>query len=110
MGVISKVENDIYVTKVGNDKISAGSILYLLYKVAEEENRYEFTVSEFYKKTILGPKTVFNMSLDAFCSILRALDNEGYLRAELVAGLENIHLDTKYSSKSLLKQWWENHK
>ena len=110
MGVVTKLDGEVYVTKVGTDKLSTGSILYLLYKIAENENRYEYTASEFYKKAILGPKTVFNMSFDAFCASLRALDNEGYLRAELVAGLDNIHLFDKYSSSSLLKQWWENHK
>lgn len=109
MGVSTKIDNEIYLTKVGTDKVSNAAILYLLYKVAENENRYEFTISDFYKTNILGPKTVFNMSLDAFCAALRALDNEGYLRAELVAGLENIHLYDKYASKSLLKKWWEDH-
>ena len=109
MGVLSKVDNEIYVSKKGTDKISSAAILYLLYKYAELENRYEFTVSDFYNSMILGPKTIFNMSSDAFKSTLNSLDNEGFLRAELVAGLENIHLYEKYSSKSLLKKWWENH-
>lgn len=109
MGVLSKIDNEVYVSKKGTDKISSAAILYLLYKYAELENRYEFTVSDFYNSMILGPKTVFNMSSDAFKSVLNSLDNEGFLRAELVAGLENVHLFDKYSSKSLLKKWWENH-
>lgn len=110
MGVLSKAGGETYFTKIGTDNISPAAILYLLYKVAEANNKYEYRVADFYDNIILGPKTIFNMSHDAFCSILRSLDNDGFLRAELVAGLDNIHLYEKYYSKEVLKQWWEKHK
>lgn len=110
MGVCSKKNNETYFTKIGSDAISQGAILYLLYKISEKTNRYEFTVSEFYNDNKLGPKAIFNMSKGAFCSALRGLDNEGFLRADLVAGLENIHLSDAFCSKGELKRWWEKHK
>ncbi len=110
MGVISKINNETYFTKVGVDTVSPGAILYILYKIAEEENKYEFTVSDFYNNVRMGPKAAFNMSYNAFCNALRSLDNDGFLRAELVAGLDNIHLFEKFYSKGVLKQWWEKHK
>lgn len=110
MGVLSRVNNETYFTKIGTDSISSAAVLYLLYKIAENNDKYEFVVSDFYNYTNIGPKSVFNMSLDAFCSALRSLDNEGFLRAELVAGLNNIHLNEKLSSQGALKQWWEKHK
>lgn len=110
MGVLSKANGETYFTKVGSDSISPAAVLYLLYKVAEQDNKYEYTVSDFYNNNILGPKSVFNMSYNAFCAALRSLDNDGFLRAELVAGLDNIHLFEKYYSKGVLKQWWEKHK
>ena len=110
MGVVSKINNETYFTKVGSDTISQAAVLYLLYKVAETENRYEFTVSDFYSKLKLGPKTVFNMSSNAFATALRGLDNDGFLRADLVAGLDNIHLSENYSAKGALMQWWQKHR
>ena len=110
MGVLSKINNETYFTKVGTDSISSASVLYLLYKIAENNDKYEFSVSDFYNNNCISPKTVFNMNIDSFCSALRSLDNDGFLRAELVAGLDNIHLNDKFTSKGVLKLWWERHK
>lgn len=111
MGVMSKLNNETYFTKVGIDSISSAAVLYLLYKVAENNNKYEYSVNDLYNNDdCISPKTVFNMSLDAFCSAIRNLDNDGFLRAELVAGLDNIHLNDKMTSKGALKLWWEKHK
>ena len=110
IGVCTKIDGETCFTKIGTDQISQGAVLYLLYKVAETEERYEFTVSDFYRENRLGPKTIFNMSYDAFCAALRALDNDGFLRAELVAGLENIHLNNGFTSKGVFKLWWDKKK
>lgn len=110
MGVYSRQGTDTYFVKVGTDSISAGAIAYLLYKIAEKEDKREFTVSDFYSDdSALGPKSIFNLSRSNFCSLLNSLDNEGLLHAELVAGLENIHLLDSLSAEDVLKKWQDLH-
>ena len=79
------------------------AIAYLLYKIAENENRRAFTVEELYDNTSLnGPSTIFNLSLEKFHVILRALTEKGILTAELQGGLDNIKLAEGLTAMSVL--------
>ncbi len=104
MGAYAKVNNERVVRKIGADNISKIAITYLLYKQAEKENSYEYSVKDFYEKKVKGPKIVFNYPLNKFHSVLRNLTDNGYLTADLLGGLDNIHLNVRFSSLSILKE------
>lgn len=105
MGSIEKIEKERFTKIVGTDNVSNISIAYLLYLIAEKENRYVFTVSELVEdKAMNGPSTVFNMTEEKFKAVLRGLTESGYLSAELVAGLDNIKLNPDIKSEELLRR------
>ena len=104
MGVISRKSNNKTVSIVGDSDISPTSIAYLLYKRAELDNRYEFRVSEFRSSMDLSPKTVFNLSEEKLLRALRTLNERNILHCDLVAGLDNIHLDKKITSLDVLRK------
>lgn len=105
MGVIDNSQKERSVTKMGTDNISSMAIAYLLYVIAEHENRYAFTVEELYSnKEINGPGMVFNLSEEKFKTILRNLTENGIINAELLGGLDNIKLDSSVTSTSVLSQ------
>lgn len=92
------------ITKIGTEKISSIAVCYLLYKVAESKNTYEMTVSDFYEKRMFGIVDVFNMPTESFLNALRSLTDKGILTADLVGGLDNIHLNNEYTSHEVLKK------
>lgn len=103
MGVISHSKRERMTRKVGTDNISEIAIAYLLYKIAEIEQRYAFTVSELYSSTTLnGPSVIFNLPLEKFHTILRSLTEKGILTAELQGGLDNIKLNDNVKSQDVL--------
>ena len=103
MGVISHTKRERLTRKVGTDNVSDIAIAYLLYLIAEKENRTAFTVSEIYNSPALnGPGTVFNLSLERFHMILRGLTEKGFLTAELQGGLDNIKLNEGLNSEEVL--------
>lgn len=104
MGVISHSKRERLTRKVGTDNISDIAIAYLLYKIAETEHRYAFTVSELYSTPELnGPNIVFNLPLERFHTALRSLTEKGMLTAELQGGLDNIKLNEDIKSEEVLK-------
>lgn len=103
MGVIYKENKNKKIAIVGDADINNFSILYLLYKIAQENNQYEYRISDFYNKTIFGPKEIFNLSQEKFTKILRTLSELNFLKIEIAAGLENIHLDKNLSINNLLE-------
>ena len=104
MGVISKDGKEKKKKKIGADNINSYAICYLLYLIAEKNQRYSFTVSELYEnKDLLGPKVVFNMKIEAFRNILRMLTESGFLVAELLGGLDNIKLQENLKFEEVLK-------
>jgi phosphoadenosine phosphosulfate reductase len=104
MGVVSDVGSKKEITIVGGANISPIAIGYLLYKIAEHDNKTEFLVRDFYKnEQVLGPKTIFQMKESDFANILRGLNERGQLRAELVAGLDNIHLIAGRTASAFLQ-------
>ena len=92
------------IEKVGTNNISSIAVAYLLYKSAEINNLYELTVSDIYDRGYMGVYNVFNMSMDAFLNSLRGLTNIEVLSADLLGGLDNIHLVSEYSSMYILEK------
>ena len=90
------------VQRCGTSKISSVAVAYLLYKNAEINDMYELTVSDIYEKGCMGAFNVFNMDVDAFLNSLRGLTNMEVLSADLLGGLENIHLVSEFDSKEIL--------
>lgn len=90
------------VQRYGSSKISSAAVAYLLYKNAEQNDMYELTVSDIYDKGCMGVSNVFNMDVDAFLNSLRGLTNMEVLSADLLGGLENIHLVSEFDSKEIL--------
>ena len=92
------------VRKYGTSKISSAAVAYLLYKNAEVNNMYELTVSDIYEKGYMGVSNIFNMDSESFLNALRGLTNNEILSADLLGGLENIHLASEFKSLNVLKR------
>lgn len=92
------------VRKYGTSKISTVAVAYLLYKNAETNNMYELTVSDVYEKGCMGVNGIFNMDSESFMNALRGLTNNEILSADLLGGLENIHLVNEFSSLGVLSK------
>mgnify|MGYP004529398859 FL=1 len=92
------------VRKYGTSKISSIAVAYLLYKNAEINNMYELTVSDIYEKGCMGVSNIFNMEIESFLNALRGLTNNEILSADLLGGLENIHLASEFTSFAVLKR------
>lgn len=104
MGTYAVENRERLIKKIGTDNISRISITYMLYYLAELSNSYEYSVSDFYERKVMGPKLIFNYPLDKFHNVLRSLTESGYLTADLLGGLDNIHLNKKFSAISILKE------
>ena len=92
------------VRKIGTSKISSLAVAYSLYKNAEINNMYELTVSDIYEKGYMGVHNIFNMNSESFLNALRGLTNNEILSADLLGGLENIHLASEFSSYDVLNR------
>jgi phosphoadenosine phosphosulfate reductase len=92
------------VRKYGSSKISTVAVAYLLYKNAEVNDMYELTVSDVYERGCMGVYNVFNMDSETFMNALRGLTNAEILSADLLGGLENIHLANEFSAFNVLSK------
>ena len=92
------------VRKYGTSRISSIAVAYMLYKNAEINNMYELTVSDIYEKGYMGACNIFNMDIESFLNALRGLTNKEILSADLLGGLENIHLASEFKSFTILKR------
>lgn len=91
------------VRRISTPNVSVAALAYLLYKIAEKEKRYEFTVSDLLKEDSLTPATVFGMGDDVLIKSLRTLSQMGVLTADLLGGLENVHLEKDLGPDDALK-------
>ena len=90
------------VRKYGTSKITSLAVAYSLYKNAETNDMYELTVSDIYEKGYMGVHNIFNMDSENFLNALRGLTNNEILSADLLGGLENIHMASEFSSFDVL--------
>lgn len=105
MGLLEKKgASVISVQRYGTSKISQIVVAYSLYKNAEINNMYELTVTDIYEKGYMGVSNIFNMDSESFMNALRGLTTNEVLSADLLGGLENIHLASEFSSFDVLKR------
>ncbi len=93
------------------DNINPISIAYSLYRFAHDKNRYNLTVSEFYRdEQKAGPHKLFGISREKFANILRGLqeNKDKIVQVDLVAGLDNIFLREDIDYIELLNILMEN--
>lgn len=106
IGKLDKKSNIRYVSKIGSDEIHPITIAYSLYKYAEHKKRYNFTVSEIYRKECDGgPYKQFGISKEKFENILRGLqeNRNQIVKVDLTANLDNIFLREDVTSIEVLK-------
>lgn len=105
VGLITKKGNSVKtVEKLGTSQVSSISVAYILYKNAEINNMYELAVSDIYERGYMGVHNVFNMQQDIFLNALRGLTNMEILSADLMGGLENIHLFEELKAEDVIKK------
>lgn len=96
LGIIAKKGKSIKsITKTGTDDIHSIAVAYNLYKLAEKNQRYQFTVSEFYEDDNANtPYKILGIPKENFENILRYLQEEKnqVVRVDLQADLENVFL------------------
>lgn len=96
IGEIRKVGNERVIKKIGSDDINPIAILYSLYRYAISKNKYNLTVSEFYREDNKdgGPYIIFGISKSSLENILRGLQEnmKDLIRVDIVADLDNIYL------------------
>lgn len=106
IGKLDKKSNIRYISKIGSDEINPIAIAYSLYKYAEHKKRYNFTVSELYRKECNGgPYKQFGISKEKFENILRGLqeNRNQIVKIDLTANLDNIFLREDVTSIEVLK-------
>lgn len=92
------------IQRYGTSRISPIAVAYALYKNAEIDHTYELTVSDIYEKGCMGVNSIFNMDRENFLNALRALTADEVLSADLLGGLENIHLVSEFTPFDVLKR------
>ncbi|MGB9683144.1 MAG: hypothetical protein ACPL1I_09200 [bacterium] len=96
VGFIEKRGRIKYIRKIGSDDIHPIAILYSLYRYAISKNKYNLTVSEFYREDNKagGPYLIFGISKSSLENILRGLQEnmKDLIRVDIVADLDNIYL------------------
>lgn len=105
IGLLEKKGDQVKsVQKKGTSRISSAAVAYLLYKNAEENDMYELTVSDVYESGCMGVSNIFNLDSESFMNALRGLTNREILSADLLGGLENIHLASEFTAFEVLKR------
>ena len=96
-------QQTIAINKQGAKDLPELAVLYSLYRYAEQEDRYAFTMREI-EKAVLGPVAEYGVSLDMLSRSLRGLSatRPEWIRAELVRDLDNIYLESASSSEGVL--------
>jgi phosphoadenosine phosphosulfate reductase len=86
-------------------EISPFIVAYSLYKMAEQNNQYAFTLSEIYnEKSKGGPYNILGIPKERLKDTLRYLqENKNcLLKVDLTADLDNIHLSSDIRSKDII--------
>lgn len=106
VGVLSKENNKVMLTRNAHTEISLCAVAYSLFRYAERQKRYSLTVSEFYDENQKeGIYRQFGINKDTFERLLLSLQEESnhVLRAELNMGLDNIILRDDLKPIDILK-------
>lgn len=103
---IQKKNSETVIRKVPHDSVNSITVAYSLYRLANERNRYNFKVSEFYEPDQKeGIYKQFGLSKERFQNILRTLqeNKNGIVQVDLVMGLDNISLREDLTYQEVLK-------
>lgn len=95
-----------YILKMPHENINPTAVAYSLYRYANNRNRYNMRVSEFYEpEQKQGIYREFGLSIERFRNILRTLqeNKHGIVQVDLVMGLDNISLREDLSYTEVLK-------
>lgn len=107
VGTIIKKGNAVAsITREPYLNVSAATIAYSLYKIAEATGRYDFRLSEFYSNiTKGGANSLFGTNEEQLKMLLRGLqeNRNAIIRVDLEKGLDNIKLREDYNSLQVLK-------
>lgn len=106
VGVLSKENNKIMLTRQPHHDISLVAVAYSLFRYAERQKRYLLTVAEFYDENQKeGIYRQFGINKDTLARLLLTLQEESnhVLRVELNMGLDNIILRDDLKSIDILK-------
>jgi len=113
MGIIEKVLDDkgkvLAVRRINEKIINQELLLYLLYRSAEKDNKYEITLQEVMEGPF-SPKKIFGCSSEYTRKILRGLSisKPGLLQIEIVSDLDNIYLTDGASANQALTEFYKN--
>jgi phosphoadenosine phosphosulfate reductase len=96
LGRTKKIDGKKYIQKIGSDHIHPIAILYSIYRYAIFKNKFNLTVSEFYREDNKdgGPYLIFGISRPALENILRGLQEniKDLIKVDIIADLDNIYL------------------
>jgi phosphoadenosine phosphosulfate reductase len=96
LGRIREEKEISYVEKIGSDNIHPVAILYSIYRYAISKNKYNFTVSEFYREDNKdgGPYLIFGISRQALEDVLKNLQEnmKDLIKVDITADLDSIYL------------------
>ena len=100
LGVVSVVKQDRerVALKTGTNDVHPGAVLYALYRYAVSKGYYNLTVKELYNESNSaygGPYVIFGVEKKDLERLLRGMQEHyrGLISVDLVADLDNIHLD-----------------
>ena len=100
LGVVSVVKQDRerVALKTGTNDVHPGAVLYALYRYAVSKGYYNLTVKELYNESNSaygGPYVIFGVEKKDLERLLRGMQEhyKGLISVDLVADLDNIHLD-----------------
>jgi len=103
---MQKRNSEIIIRKTPFENVSSISVVYSLYRYANNKNRYSLTVSELYApEQKEGIYKEFGVSKERFQNILRTLQENKYgiVKVDLVMGLDNISLREDLTYVEVLK-------
>ncbi len=100
LGVVSVVrhERERVALKMGTNDVHPAAVLYSLYRYAIRKGYYNLTVKELYNESNSaygGPYVIFGVERQSLERLLRGMQEhyKGLVSVDLVADLDNIHLD-----------------
>jgi len=112
LGVVSVVRQgrERVALKMGTNNVHPGAVLYALYRYALCKGYYNLTVKELYNESNSaygGPYVIFGVERQDLERLLRGVQEQykGLVSVDLVADLDNIHLDPSVKDyKELLSE------
>ena len=107
LGILTKKGRSVKsIYKKGTNDIDPVAIIYSLYRYAEKNGYYDFTLSELYEEDIeLTPYRIFGIEKEYLSKILIGMQESKHriISVEFAANLDNIFLNSEYSSIEVLE-------